>query len=99
MPAASRGRHKSTDKEGRRTLARLEAVPGVTAIVIGHSLGGKSLGRTARTGDFRLQGAVAGGLKGVVQTSRGIQEIFVRVAQGADRQQVAAAIAAALADD
>ncbi len=30
-------------------------------------------------GGFKLQGEVQGGLKGVLQTSRGMQEIFVRV--------------------
>ena len=96
VSATSRGRHRSTDKEGGRTLARIEAVPGVAGVVIGHSVGGKNLGRPARTGSFRLQGQVAGGFRGVVQTSRGIQEVFVRLEEGADRPAVAAAIAAAL---
>jgi hypothetical protein len=39
-----RGRHRSSDKEGKKTIALLKSVPGVTAVVIGRSYGGKSLG-------------------------------------------------------
>ncbi len=79
MADRQRGRHRSTDKEGRRTIARLQGIPGVVAVLIGQSYGGKSIGRDRAAGDFKLQGEVQGGLKGVLQTSRGIQEIFVRV--------------------
>ena len=78
--AARRGRHRSTDKEGRQTLARLERIDGVAAVIISRSIGGKSIGRRRGVGDFKLQGEVAGGFKGVLQTSKGIQEIFVKVA-------------------
>ena len=74
-----RGRHRSTDKEGRKTLARLERIPGVAAVIISRSIGGKSIGRERAVGDFKLQAEVQGGFKGVLQTSKGIQEIFVLV--------------------
>ena len=83
MTDGQRGRHRSSDKEGKRTLARLMSIPGVTAVVIGRSYGGKSLGRGQAVGDFKLQAKVRGGLKGVLQTSKGIQEIFIQVGVGA----------------
>lgn len=97
MAAPSRGRHRSSDKEGRRTLARIEAVDGVVGVVIGHSVGGKALGRTGAAGDFRLQAPVPGGYKGVLQTSRGIQEVFVRFAPDGDAAAIADDIATTLA--
>lgn len=90
MAAARRGRHQSTDKEGKKTLARLARIPGVVAVVISRSIGGKSVGRARAVGDFKLQSEVQGGFKGVLQTSKGIQEIFVRVAVRKD--EVARAI-------
>ena len=90
MASHQRGRHRSTDKDGKRTIARLEGIPGVTAVVIGRSFGGKSIGRGRKVGDFKLQAAVPAGFKGVLQTSKGIQEIFIRVPEG--RDDVAAAI-------
>jgi hypothetical protein len=90
MPESSRGRHRSTDKAGKKTLTRLGNIAGVEAVVIGRSVGGKSLGRSRGVGDFKLQGEVPGGFKGVLQTSKGIQEIFVRVSK--DKDKVAAAI-------
>ncbi len=84
MTDGQRGRHRSSDKEGKRTIARLMSIPGVTAVVIGRSYGGKSLGRDRAVGDFKLQAKVRGGLKGVLQTSKGIQEIFIQVAEGTD---------------
>ena len=76
-----RGRHQSTDKEGKRTIAAIEAVSGVEAVFINRSIGGKSVGRTGAAGDFKLQGKTRGGYRGILQTSKGIQEIFVRVNQ------------------
>ena len=86
-----RGRHQSTDKEGKKTLLILRNLPGVTAVIIGHSIGGKALGRNATAGHFKLQREVEGGFKGALQTSKGIQEIFIKVEQ-AQREQVAAQI-------
>ena len=79
-----RGRHRSTDKEGKRTIAALERIAGVEAVFINRSIGGKSIGRQRAAGDFKLQGEAPGGFRGVVQTSKGIQEIFIRVAEPGD---------------
>jgi len=80
-----RGRHQSTDKTGRKTIAKIERIAGVTAVVIGRSFGGKSIARGRAVGDFKLQAEVPAGFKGVLQTSKGIQEIFIRVAEDRDR--------------
>lgn len=79
MAEKKRGRHQSTDKTGRRTIARLRGVPGVRAVVIGRSYGGKSIARDRAVGDFKLQGEVQGGFKGILQTSKGIQELYISV--------------------
>jgi hypothetical protein len=79
-----RGRHQSTDKEGKRTIAALERIPGVEAVFINRSIGGKSIGRKRAVGDFKLQGEMPGGFRGILQTSKGIQEIFIRVEQPAN---------------
>lgn len=89
-PEARRGRHRSTDKEGRQTIARLEQISGVEAVIIGSSIGGKSIGRKRGVGDFKLQAEVQNGFKGVLQTSRGIQELILLVP--AQREAVARAI-------
>ncbi|MEE8399760.1 MAG: hypothetical protein V3S89_12195 [Desulfobacterales bacterium] len=90
MTDRHRGRHQSTDKTGKKTIARLESIPGVTAVVIGRSYGGKSIARGRAVGDFKLQGEVPAGFKGVLQTSRGIQEIFIRIPE--NKEQVARVI-------
>jgi hypothetical protein len=74
-----RGRHRSTDKEGRRTIDALERIPGVEGVIISRSIGGKSIGRRRAVGDFKLQGEMPGGFRGILQTSKGIQELFIRV--------------------
>ena len=91
-----RGRHQSTDKEGAETLSRLEQIEGVTAVIIGRSRGGKSITRTTSTGTFKLQSQVQAGFKGILQTSRGIQEIYIQVT--GNRDNVAARIKKALSD-
>ncbi len=83
MPGKSkRGTHRSTTKRARKTLEFLEGLEGVEGVIIGHSLGGKSIHRNAADGDFKLQREEDAGFKGVVQTSRGIQEIFIRIRHG-----------------
>ena len=77
-----RGAHRSTTKKAQRTLDKIESLSSVEAAIIGHSLGGKSLGRGASEGLFKIQREEEGGYKGVLQTSRGIQEIFIRVKDG-----------------
>ncbi|MEE3235545.1 MAG: hypothetical protein VX294_15380 [Candidatus Latescibacterota bacterium] len=82
--AKGRGRHRSTDKEGKRTIAAIEAISGVEAVFINRSIGGKSVGRSGAAGDFKLQGKTPGGFRGILQTSKGIQEIFIRVVENAN---------------
>lgn len=74
----SRGRHQSTSKACHRVLRQVEALRGVKGVIIGRSYGGKSLGRGCAEGSLRVQRREAGGIKAVMQSSRGVQEIFVR---------------------
>ena len=78
----SRGRHQSTSKENRHLIAKIEAIDGVIGVIIGRSYGGKSLGKTGRTGGIRIQRQQAGGFKAVTQTAKGLQELFIRVETG-----------------
>ncbi len=82
----SRGRHQSSSKECLRAIARIEAMPGVVGVIIGHSYGGKSLGKGGKTGEIRVQREMAGGLKAVTQTSKGLQELFIRTEAGMAHQ-------------
>lgn len=90
MAEKKRGRHQSTDKTGRRTITRLRKIPGVRTVVIGRSYGGKCIGRDRGVGDFKLQGEVKGGYKGVLQTSKGIQELYITIS--GDKESTAQAI-------
>jgi hypothetical protein len=74
----SRGRHQSTSKECRVLLKKIEAMDGVVAVIIGRSYGGKSLGQGSATGAIRIQRTVSGGLKAVMQSEKGLQEIYIR---------------------
>lgn len=78
----SRGRHQSTSKECRDVLRRIEAMAGVSGVIIGRSYGGKSLGSECRTGSLKIQRKVSGGLKAVTQSAKGLQEIFIRTEDG-----------------
>jgi 2-keto-3-deoxy-L-rhamnonate aldolase RhmA len=78
----SRGRHQSSSKECLRAISKIEAMPGVVGVIIGRSYGGKSLGKGGRTGQIRVQREVPGGLKAVTQTSKGLQELFIRTQEG-----------------
>ena len=82
----SRGRHQSSSKECLRAIARIEAMPGVVGVIIGHSYGGKSLGKGGKTGEIRVQREMPGGLKAVTQTSKGLQELFIRTEAGMAHQ-------------
>lgn len=79
----SRGRHQSSCKECLRTIRKIELLPGVVGAIIGHSYGGKSLGKNGKTGSVRVQREVPGGLKAVTQTSKGLQELFIRTEKDA----------------
>ncbi len=65
---------------------------GVTGVIIGRSYGGKSLGAGSATGAIRVQRKVPGGLKAVTQSSKGLQEIFIRTDAG-EEDAIAEAIA------
>lgn len=74
----SRGRHQSTSKECRTLLKKIEAMTGVVAVIIGRSYGGKSLGQRSATGAIKIQRQMPGGLKAVMQSEKGLQEIYIR---------------------
>ena len=78
----SRGRHQSSSKECLRAISKIEAMSGVVGVIIGRSYGGKSLGQGGKTGEIRVQREVSGGLKAVTQTSKGLQELFIRTQDG-----------------
>jgi hypothetical protein len=80
----SRGRHQSTSKECHRLLRRIEAMDGVLGVIIGRSYGGKSLGQGQATGSIRIQRTLEGGIKAVIQSEKGLQEIYIRTAAGAE---------------
>lgn len=82
----SRGRHQSTSKECRALLKRIEAIDGVVAVIIGRSYGGKSLGKGATTGSIRIQRTVSGGLKAVMQSAKGLQEVYIRTETGKEEE-------------
>lgn len=54
----------------------------MTAVIIGMSYGGKSLGAGTTTGSVRVQRVMDGGLKAVTQSSKGLQELFIRTVAG-----------------
>ncbi|MEO7100769.1 MAG: hypothetical protein ABI162_15510 [Luteolibacter sp.] len=63
-------------------MRRIETMDGVLGVIIGRSYGGKSLGAGSRTGSIKVQRRISGGLKAVTQTSKGLQEIFIRMEAG-----------------
>ena len=78
----SRGRHQSSSKECHQIMRQIEAMNGVVGVIIGRSYGGKSLGQGVATGGFKIQRKVSGGLKAVTQSTKGLQEIFIRTEPG-----------------
>ena len=64
-------------------IQKIELLDGVGGVMIGRSYGGKSLGKTCKTSAVRVQREVSGGLKAVTQTSKGLQELFIRTEEGA----------------
>ncbi len=65
-------------------LRRIEAMDGVLGVIIGRSYGGKSLGMGQATGSIRIQRTLEGGIKAVIQSEKGLQEIYIRTAAGAE---------------
>lgn len=80
----SRGRHQSTSKECKVVLKKIEALEGVTGVIIGRSYGGKSLGQGSTTGAVKVQRQVSGGIKAVMQSAKGLQEIYIRTGEGSE---------------
>lgn len=78
----SRGRHQSSSKESLQMIDKIEAIDGVIGVIIGCSYGGKSLGKSGRSGDVKIQRIQPGGFKAVTQSSRGLQELFIRIENG-----------------
>ena len=74
-----RGRHQTSCKDGKKTISLIESLAGVNAVVIGMSLGGKSIGRNKSAGYLKLQREEENGFKAVLQTSKGVQEVFILV--------------------
>jgi hypothetical protein len=60
-------------------LRKIEAIPGVVGVIIGMSFGGKSLGQGMTTGSLRIQRKEQAGLKAVIQSEKGLQEIFILI--------------------
>ncbi len=73
-------------------IKKIEAMEGVVGVIIGRSYGGKSLGKGAATGAVRIQREVSGGVKAVMQSEKGLQEIYIRTQEGM-AQEVAGRIA------
>ena len=63
---------------------------GVLGVIIGRSYGGKSLGQGGATGAIRIQREVSGGLKAVMQSEKGLQEIYIRTEVGQNEVIVSA---------
>jgi hypothetical protein len=63
-------------------IDKIEAIDGVIGVIIGHSYGGKSLGKQCRTGAVKVQRIDEGGLKAATQSAKGLQELFIRTAAG-----------------
>jgi 2-keto-3-deoxy-L-rhamnonate aldolase RhmA len=82
----SRGRHQSSSKECYQIMRKIEALDGVVGVIIGRSYGGKSLGQGSSTGAIKVQRKVSGGLKAVTQSSKGLQELFIRTVEGAEER-------------
>jgi len=78
----SRGRHQSTSKECRQMIKKIEALDGVIGVIIGHSYGGKSLGKQSRTGSVKVQRIEQAGIKAATQSAKGLQELFIRTKAG-----------------
>ena len=78
----SRGRHQSTSKECKVVMKKIEAMEGVSGVIIGRSYGGKSLGQGSTTGAVKVQRQVSGGIKAVTQSAKGLQEIYIRTEAG-----------------
>jgi len=87
----SRGRHQSTSGECRKTIEKIEAIPGIKGVIIGRSYGGKSLGRHHSTGSLKIQRETESGFKAAIQSAKGLQELFILMETGkkSHREEIA----------
>lgn len=72
-------------------MRKIETLEGVIGVIIGRSYGGKSLGAGCRTGSVKVQRKISGGLKAVTQSTKGLQEIYIRTEAGKE-DAIAAAV-------
>jgi 2-keto-3-deoxy-L-rhamnonate aldolase RhmA len=63
-------------------IQKIEALDGVIGVIIGHSYGGKSLGKQSRTGSVKVQRIEQAGIKAATQSAKGLQELFIRTESG-----------------
>jgi predicted alpha/beta hydrolase len=66
-------------------INKIEALEGVIGVIIGHSYGGKSLGKQSRTGTVKVQRIEVGGIKAATQSAKGLQELFIRTEANQER--------------
>jgi predicted alpha/beta hydrolase len=59
-------------------IDKIEFLEGVIGVIIGHSYGGKSLGKQSRTRSAKVQRIEVGGIKAATQSAKGLQELFIR---------------------
>ena len=88
-----RGKHQTTCKAGKRTIALLKTITGVKTVFIGRSAGGKGL-HQGRDGMIKLQLSKPGAILAVMQTSKGVQNITIVLEHDAEDQQVRESIEA-----
>lgn len=66
-------------------IQKIEALDGVIGVIIGHSYGGKSLGKQNRTGAVKVQRIEKSGIKAATQSAKGLQELFIRTHAGQEQ--------------
>ena len=71
-----RGRHQSSCKAGQKTIEALQQLPGIKAVIIGRSYGGKSF-HNAYDGAIKLQQTQGNTIYALLRTSKGIQSLRI----------------------
>jgi len=93
----NRGKHRSTCKQGKKTVNALLKIDGIKSVIIGISHGGKGL-HQARDGAIKLQVSKPGAISAVMQTSKGIQDINILLESDIDDEAIRALISNTLGD-
>ncbi len=73
---ALQGRHKSLDKDAKKSIRWLETVPGVKKVILGIS---ESCRHKYSPGFLKIRGVVEGGFKMNSYSGNGVTDIFVHV--------------------